>query len=110
MPKKNIDQLRQFIDFVLSNKNARTGYARISSTDSEESGFVAAGAHTSKFEQAKIFTELPNSKLSVKWRSFGICFYPNDHKQKNGQKQQDADARQKDIKNSFEHMQRCRKD
>ena len=79
---KDIDQLRQFVQFILSDKISRTGHTRITITDRNKTLPVGTDTHGAELEQSKIPIAASDTRLSIKNRTVRVEFDPDSKKKK----------------------------
>lgn len=69
VPDENVDELREFIQLILTDIIAGTGHPRVMSADGDKPLLVRAHPHRAELEQAEILVTTADSYLTVEHRS-----------------------------------------
>ena len=77
IPKEHINQLRQFIELELTNKEPTLSHARIMTTDSHQTTFISPHPHGAELKNAEVLVLKAHAYLAIEHRPLAIQFNPD---------------------------------
>ncbi len=76
IPNEHINQLREFIQFELTNPISRFGHSRITTSNSYKATLVCSNSHRAELKDSEVYIMTPYTNLTVKHRPLTIKLNP----------------------------------
>ena len=105
IPDKDIDQLRELIQFELPDNIPRAGNPRIVAADGDQAALIGAHPHRPELEDPEIFVVKTDPDLSIEHRPLGIQLDPNSQNQEQWAQNEEPESARNDVKYTLHRLE-----